>query len=339
MRTDRDRAIVSVLMPVRNAATTLPACLASLRHQQGCDWELIAVDDHSDDDSVEIMRRAMRGDPRIRLIKNPGKGIVSALNAGLAAVNTELVARMDADDLMTADRLALQRDGMHADPTLAVLGCRVRQFPVVTDGARAYLRWQNGCCTPEDIAAELFVEAPFAHPSVMFRLRAVLEAGAYRDGDFPEDYELWLRLRAAGARMAKLARTLVYWRDAPGRLSRTDPRYRREAFDRLRADYLGRDPRLQAHRERFVIWGAGRRTRQRCAHLLRRGFKPRAWIDVDARKIGNRVDGIRVRAPQWLNDNPAFVLGYVCSHGAREDIAAWLETRGMRRGESYLMIG
>lgn len=339
MPAESDRGVVTILMPVRDAALTLPACLESVRAQHGVGWRLLAIDDHSRDGSRRILHEAMRSDSRIRVLSNPGRGIVSALNAGLAATRSEFVARMDADDLMTPDRLAAQHAHMAADTGLAVLGCRVRQFPAATEGARHYLEWQNRCCTPADIDAEIYVEAPFAHPSVMFRRAAVVAAGGYRDGDFPEDYELWLRLHARGVRMAKLARTLVYWRDGPQRASRRDPRYRREAFDRLRAQYLERDARFRKHRERFVIWGAGRRTRRRCEHLLQRGYRPRAWIDIDPRKIGNRIDGAWVRAPHWLEDNTAFVLGYVASHGAREDIARWLESRGRQRGRCYLMVG
>jgi len=167
-----------------------------------------------------------------------------------------------------------------------------------------------------------------------------IAAGGYRDGDFPEDYELWLRLHAAGEVLAKLPQTLLHWRDGPGRLSRTDLRYARIAFDRLRAGYLARDPRLLAARSRLVIWGAGRRTRRRGAHLLGHGFRPRAWIDIDPRKIGNRLAGVPVVDPSWLRRRPRpFVLSYVASHGARPCIEAELSRLGYRKGEDYLHVG
>ncbi len=189
------------------------------------------------------------------------------------------------------------------------------------------------------VANEIFVESPFAHPSVMFRGSVISAAGGYRHGDFPEDYELWLRLHAQGSRMEKLPEVLLHWRDTPQRLSRQDSRYRREAFDNVRAEYLSQDPRLRKHAGSFAIWGAGRRTRQRCAWLLRRGLNPCAWIDIDPRKIGNRLNGVPVVAPDWLIANRVFVLGYVSNHGARDDIAHWLSEHGYERGENFLMIG
>ena len=200
--------------------------------------------------------------------------------------------------------------------------------------------WQNACLSARDIAEELYVEAPFAHPSVMFRAARVRALGGYRQGPFPEDYELWLRLHRAGHLMAKLPQVLLHWRDSAQRTSRVDPRYSREAFDRLRAEYLARDPRLRSRRDHFVIWGAGRRTRKRCAELLARGLQPRAWIDVDPRKIGNRVAGAPVLTADCLEKAPhPFVLSWVRNHGARGLIARRLESMGYRRGHDYLMVG
>jgi hypothetical protein len=186
----------------------------------------------------------------------------------------------------------------------------------------------------------VFVESPITHPSAMFRRSAVVSAGGYRDGDFPEDYELWLRLTEHGRRLAKIDRCLLYWRQHEGSLSRRDPRYSREAFDRLRARYLARDPRLRSARP-LVFWGAGRRTRKRASHLVARGFSPCAWIDVDPRKIGNRVDNAPVMAPEWLdNRRPRpFVLVWVASHGAREEIGAALTAMGYVRGTDCLAVG
>jgi len=219
---------------------------------------------------------------------------------------------------------------------------RVRAFPeqLVQAGLREYLRWQNACLSAADVAADIYVEAPFAHPSVAFRRDVVRDAGGYREGPFPEDYELWLRLHQDGHRMAKLPEVLLDWREHPRRTSRVDPRYARLAFDRVRADYLAREPRLLARRDEFVIWGAGRRTRKRCEVLLAHGFRPRAWIDIDPRKIGRPLDGVPVHAPAFLATEPRpFVLVYVTNHGARDEIAAHLDRLGYVRGRDWLAVG
>ncbi len=336
------RPALSILLPVRDGATTLPACLDSIRAQTWADFELLAIDDHSQDASVLLLERAARQDPRVRLLRNPGRGLVDALNLGLEQARGDLVARMDADDIMHPERLALQAEYLRRHPGVALAGARVKLFPegIVQAGYREYVRWQNGLLTPEQIAQDIYVEAPFAHPAVTFRRRAVIAAGGYRQGPFPEDYELWLRLHQRGERMAKLPQTLLYWRESAGRTSRQDPRYLRTAFDRLRADYLARDPLLRARREALVFWGAGRKTRRRCTHLIQHGFAPQAWIDIDPRKIGNRVQGAWVVAPAWLRREPKpLVLVYVANHGARDLIAAQLQALGYRKGADFLCVG
>lgn len=334
-----------MVVAVRDAASTLGECLDSVLAQRFRDLELLVVDDGSRDAShaIAVSRRARDG--RVRVLRRPRQGFVTALQAGLRAAHGRLVARLDADDRMHPERLARQHRFLATHPGVDLVASRVRAFPgaAVGPGMAEYLRWQDGCVTARDIEDEIYVEAPFAHPSVTFRRDAVLALGGYRDGPFPEDYDLWLRMARAGRRMAKLRRRLTDWRQRPGSLSRTDPRYAREAFDRLRCDHLSRDPRLAAGRD-LVYWGAGRRTRQRSRRLLGLGFAPRAWIDIDPAKIGRRIAGAPVLAPAalgapaWRRRRP-FVLGYVASHGARDAIAAHLRALGYRRGEDYLMVG
>ncbi len=331
---------VAVLMPFYNAAATLAETLDTIQSQTLEAFTLIAVDDGSTDDSAEIVRSRMREDPRIRLLQPGRQGVVGAMNSALANCVCPLVARMDADDLMEPRRLELQAEFLRENPSIALVGSQVSLFPAerIQNGFHEYIRWQNACLTPQQIADNIFVELPVAHPSIMFRRQAVMEVGAYRDGDFPEDYELLLRLHRHGHSMAKLPEVLLHWRDSGERLTRTDGRYRREAFDRIRAHYLSQDPRLQ--QRPLVFWGAGRNTRKRVAHLLAHGYRPSAWIDIDPRKIGNVIDGAKVEEPGWLRqEERPFVLSYVSNHGARELIAGDLDDMGYREGIDYLMVG
>ncbi len=333
---------VTVLMPVRNAAATLGPCLDSIQAQSLTNFELLVVDDASSDHSRELVSARARMDSRIRLLRASRQGLVVCLNAGLGQARAPLIARMDGDDVMDGDRLALQRAYLQRHPGVEVVASRVRAFPAerVQAGMCEYLHWQNACLGSDALRDEVHVECPITHPSAMFRRATVITAGGYRDGEFPEDYELWLRLTAHGCRMAKIDRCLLHWRQRDGSLSRRDPRYSREAFDRLRAHYLARDRRLKGERP-LVFWGAGRRTRRRTAHIVALGFPPCAWVDVDPQKIGNRVHGAPVVAPEWLRDRRPrpFVLTWVASHGARESIGAALGSMGYGRGADYLAVG
>lgn len=333
--------LITVVLPFYNAAATLGDTLDSIQRQSLRDFAVIAVDDGSEDNSADIVRLRMHSDPRIQLLQPGRQGVVGAMNTALAHCTTPLVARMDADDLMDERRLELQLAYLQTHPEITLLGSRVEMFAVepIADGLQQYIDWQNSCLTPQQIADNIYLELPIAHPSLTFRRGAVVKAGGYRDGDFPEDYELLLRMHQLGRRMAKLPETLLHWRDSGSRLTRTDSRYSREAFDRIRAEYLAADPRLHGERP-LVIWGAGRKSRRRAEYLLAQGFRPHAWIDIDPRKIGNHIDGIPIVGHEWLarREKP-FLLNYVNNHGARQQVASALEAMGYREGEDYLQVG
>ena len=332
---------LAILLPFYNAEATLAETLDSILAQTFKDFVLIAVDDGSTDNSLEVMHDYMKQDSRIKLLQVEHQGVVGAMNHALDNCAAPICARMDADDIMAPERLAKQWDYLQANPDIDLVGSCVRLFPeeIIQNGFNEYIRWQNGCITPQQIADNIYVELPIANPSICFRREVVMGVGSYRDGDFPEDYELLLRLHQNGHQMAKLPEVLLHWRDSEARLTRTDERYSRTAFDRIRAAYLASDPRLQQGRP-LVYWGAGRVTRKRMAHLIGHGHTPHVWIDIDPVKIGKVYEGAEVVAPHWLEqDEKPFVLSYVSNHGARELIARDLESRGYRNGVDYLMVG
>jgi hypothetical protein len=91
----------------------------------------------------------------------------------------------------------------------------------------------------------------------MFRRVLLQEHGGYASGDFPEDYELWLRWMDAGVQFGKVDAELLLWSDAPTRLSRNDPRYRPKAFYRIKCVYLARWLKRHAEPSREIwLWGA-----------------------------------------------------------------------------------
>lgn len=336
---------ISVLMPVRNAATTLAAAVASIRAQTCTDWELIIVDDGSSDGTLECLRILQRSDSRVRVEVGPARGIANALNSGLELARGEWVARMDADDESMPERLEEQRGFFLEHPEVGLVGSLVEFVGdrIASAGYGLYVDWINSLVNSEAIALNRFIESPFAHPSVMFRRELVSQLGGYCVGDFPEDYELWLRWMDAGVRMAKVPRTLLRWHDGPARLSRTDVRYSPEAFFRVKAGWIARDlARVEAGAgaRPVWVWGAGRPTRKRAAELESFGVPIAGYIDVDAKKATPALGGTGrpVIGPASLPPaGEVFVLGYVSSRGARDLIRAELRARSYVEGRDFLM--
>lgn len=339
---------VSVLLPVRDAGPTVARAIAGLQGQTYVDWELLVVDDGSVDATPGILREAARTDRRVRLLTRRRDGIVAALNAGLAEARGGLVARMDADDEVHPERLAEQVAFLDAPANhdLGVAGCLVEHGgdPSVTAGYALHVAWLNSLVTADEIALNRFVESPLAHPSVMFRRELVEFHGGYRDGPFPEDYELWLRWLDAGVRMAKVPRVLLRWNDPPERASRTDPRYSPEAFFATKAPWIARWLRRHGRgtgdKRSLLVWGAGRPTRKRAERLSAEGVSIAGYVDIDSRKATTAIGG--TGKPVLLADelpppSEAFVLGYVSSRGARALVRAALTGRGYAEGRDFLM--
>ncbi len=334
--------MISVVLPVRNAAATLSAALDSLAGQTLDDFEIVAVDDGSDDNgaTLDALHARAAREPRLRILGRPREGIAAALNAGLAVARGAYVARMDADDVCHPRRLELQARYLDAHPEIGLVSC-LAGFggdPEAARGYCAHLEWANSLRTPEAIALGIFRESPLPHPTVMFRSALPGRFGGYRQGPFPEDYELWLRWLEAGVAMAKVPATLLTWNDPPGRLSRTDPRYDADAFHRIKAGYLARClARINPCHPEIIVAGAGRITRRRAECLLAHGVAIAAWLDIDPKKIGQTVAG-RPVLPLAAVPGPAscFVVPYVASRGATEYLSAFLESRGFVLGRSYL---
>jgi GT2 family glycosyltransferase len=290
---------ISVLLPAFNARATLESALRSVQRQSEPDFECWVVDDGSSDDSAQIARRFGQQDPRFRLLQLEHGGIVAALNAGLERCRAELVARMDADDLMQRRRLEKQRAALMQNPTWAGLGCHVRLFPRrrMSDGLRRYERWLDSIRGAEDVAREAFVECPLAHPTLMLR-RRLLQRFGYRDVVWPEDYDLVLRLLAAGETLGSVPERLLHWRDGSGRLSRSSERYGIAAFTQCKAEFLATG--FLGTTERYLLWGYGDTGKALAAALADRGKHPSAIIELHPGRLGQLIRGVRVIAPEAL---------------------------------------
>jgi cellulose synthase/poly-beta-1,6-N-acetylglucosamine synthase-like glycosyltransferase len=323
---------LSVLTAVRNGLEHLDQAIESIRAQTLRDWEWVIVDDGSTDGTGDRLLTWARRDPRIRPFSRGPEGLVAALNAGLTRCRGALVARMDADDIALPERLALQTAALDTDPQLTVVDGRVELFGGErNDGMRRYVVWLNDHADHQSIADDIFVESPIVHPAAAYRRAAVAAGSGYRAGDFPEDYDLWLRLHAGGARFGKLPQTILRWRDHPRRLTRTDRRYRDSAFTALKQQALwelegaamtGRGIACGGEADGgMVLWGAARATRCWRQWLRRQGVQPTFIVDANPKRHGHTILDAPVLDPAVLPRRPwSYLLVTVSSPDARAEI-------------------
>jgi glycosyltransferase involved in cell wall biosynthesis len=330
--------LVSILMPVYNAAETLPAALRSVQSQAFRDWEFVAVNDGSNDSSLEILDRAAQKDRRIRVLTGAHVGIVEALRSASSLATAPLLARMDADDVMHPRRLLLQVTRLDSPPHVDVLATRVRSIGTTGEGMRRYVEWQNGLISHDDLVTNFFVESPIAHPSVLMRRDLFERSGGYHDPGWAEDFDLWHRMRERGARFEKLPRTLLAWRDGERRLTRTHPMYAEQKFYAAKFHFFRRHPLCKSP---VAVWGAGPIGRDWTRDLLRAGIEVPYVIDIDPKKIGRTISNGRVKVvspDEALSRRTGLILGAVGARGARDLIRARLLKESLAEGRDFLFV-
>ncbi|MFZ5470258.1 MAG: glycosyltransferase [Myxococcota bacterium] len=327
---------VSVLLPARNAAATLTVAARSVLAEE-IDLELVVVDDGSTDGTAEVLQRLEAEDSRVRKVTTAGLGLVGALRVGLSLCRADYIARMDADDESLPGRIRRSVEALDADSSLAAVGTGVeifREDRPPSPNMRAYAQWLSSLTTPERLFADRFVESPLCHPATTLR-RSMLEAvGGWEEGDFPEDWQLWLKLLAHGARLVCLPEVLFRWRDHEARLTRTANRYALHRHLWLKAHFLATTT-LPVGRP-IVVWGAGE-VGLVLARLLRdEGVEVARFVDVHPKKIGQRIDGVPVVAPAAL-DAPGelHLVAAVGAKGARAEIRTFLTARGWEEGRHF----
>lgn len=202
---------VSVLLPVYNAERYLREAVDSILAQTFTDFELLAHDDGSTDNSLSVMRRYT--DPRIVVTTGVNRGLVPALNDMIDRARGEYLARMDSDDVSEPSRFAKQ--AAHLDANAECVAISSRTLLIDAEG------WPicefNPLTGHDEIdAANLRTgTCHICHGATMFRKKALSAVGSY-SGGFPdsEDLDLFLRLAEHG-QIGALPEVLYRYRQHP----------------------------------------------------------------------------------------------------------------------------
>lgn len=179
---------ISILLPVYNAEKYLPECLDSILGQTFYDFEIIAINDASTDNSLLILEKYAVKDTRIKIFSNnSNKKLATTLNKGIELATAPLIARMDADDISYPNRLEYQYNFMKTHPEVSVCGTAAKILG--TDDIWSVPE------TDDMIRSTLVFNSPILHPTVIYRTAVIRNHSGYDTNTvYAQDYELWHRL-------------------------------------------------------------------------------------------------------------------------------------------------
>ena len=206
----KNEPLISVLLPVYNAAPYIRTAIASILEQTYGHCELIVINDGSTDGSDRIVKAIH--DSRIRMIDQPNRGLSASLNGAIAIAQGDYFARQDADDIALPRRFERQVEFLQGHPTVGMVGtwAEVRsEYPTVD-------KLYAPSIESHVLKFDLLFDNPFVHSSMMIRREALNRVGTYcEDKDVKaEDYELWSRV-AREYELANIPETLQIYRDTP----------------------------------------------------------------------------------------------------------------------------
>lgn len=270
--------IISIVMPVKNSENYLTTCLDSIIKQSDQHWELIAIDDHSNDNSYKILKTYAKKDTRIFAYQNKGTGIISALQMAHQHASGTIITRMDSDDIMTENKLRVMKKALLEKGKNTIVTGKVKYFSEtkVSSGYINYQKWLNKICEANTHWDHLFEECVVASPAWMMFKTDFEKCNAFNSDLYPEDYDLVFRWYAAGMKIHGLNELVHLWREHPKRTSRTNENYQQLAFFRLKLFYFLKLKRES--RRPLVIFGAGEKGKI-IADLLIQNEKKFLWAN------------------------------------------------------------
>jgi len=211
-------ARISVLLPVYNASRYLERAVRSLFAQTFSDFEILALNDASTDDSLTILNRLAQSDARLKVIDAPKRGMSGQLNEGLKLAQSEFIARMDSDDVASPDRLSKQVEALDARTDVGLIA---GAYELIDDRDRPIAALKQP--KDHDALVEIMLTGrnPICHPLVMYRKSVIDRVGGYDASMYPsDDLDLWLRMSEV-TKLAALDDVLLKYRQHSDSVSET----------------------------------------------------------------------------------------------------------------------
>lgn len=330
--------LVSILIPFKDTARFLPECLDSILNQEYTQWEVLAINDHSTDDSWEVVNTFVEKDSRISVFKNEGKGIIDALRTAYAESQGIFITRMDSDDVMSPNKLQVLVQSLlkKGKGHLAVGQVRYFSDRGISNGYERYEKWLNRLTLNGSNYSEIYKECVVPSPCWMAYREDLDACGAFDPNRYPEDYDLTFRFYEKELSCIPCDQVLHYWRDYDTRTSRTSEHYAQNYFLEIKLHYF---LKLEYDTKRpLTIWGAGNKGKEIAKGLLKRNIAF-FWLCDNPKKIGKSIYGMEMlhyTALQGLKNPQSIVT--VANEKAQKMIRDYFLELGQKSGKDYFFF-
>ena len=323
-----DGPLVSIIMAAKDTEPYIRECLDSICHQTYANWELICVNDHSQDQTLQIMREYAAQDVRIKVIDATNHKLIPCLKEGYKEATGDLINRMDSDDRMPLEKLSLLVDKWLQYGKGYIIAGGTQHFVdegEVGGGFRRYEEWLNEVARTSTHWQQIYRECVIPSHCWMLHRDDFEKAGGFEPEVYPEDYDLCFRFYREGLTVIGIDKILHFWRDRSNRISRTWAEYKDNRYFEMKLRYFYALDRNV--KKPLVVWGAGRNGKDLVKLILEKESTIH-WVCDNPQKIGKDIYGIRMESFEHITTltNPQILVVVSMpdeSRKIREQLKAW----------------
>jgi len=307
-------------MAVKDTAPYLHDCIDSIISQTYQNWELLAVNDHSSDETPQILEEYANKDPRIKFLNSDKPRLIPTLQVGYAQAKGELINRMDSDDKMPDYKIQVLVDEWQKHGTGTVIAGGTKHFVdegVVGGGFIKYENWLNEVARTSSHYQQIYTECVIPSHCWILHKDDFDAVGAFDPIIYPEDYDLCFRFYKKGFKVVGLDKILHHWRDRENRISRTWEEYKDNRYFAMKMRFfyeIDRD-----YTRPLVLWGAGRNGKD-MAKILQTYNDTFHWVCDNEKKIGKDIYDVRLQHFNDVKDleNPQIIVVVSSPDGKKE---------------------
>ena len=292
--------MVSIIVHYKNHLPYFEDCLRSIVNQSYKKLQIILVNDHSTDDSEKLALKYSIEDSRIELVNNMGKGIVDALNTGSKIAKGKYITRMDADDIMSKNKIEILSSLLDEKKTKHIAVGNVKYFASrkpMGNGYLKYAKWLNELTSNKNNFKEIYKECTIPSCCWMMYRSDFENIKGFKKLNYPEDYDFLFRVYYNQIKLITTKEIIHLWRDHPMRTSRNSKDYLFENFIPLKVKYLIENE-LKI-KEQLILWGTGKKGKLVAKELIDNHCSF-TWISNNPKKIGHEIYHQQIQSTNLL---------------------------------------